>query len=127
MGSFVPRKYEFGGPVIAGNEYAHGAWCSGSRRHPRTLGNTCSCHSSDIWYRRLGISRDGVNARRTLWVSTCSGCGVRREFPYIMEAIPRETFCAKCGLWSQVEEFSWDGPDFAKLLPVFERGINAKV
>src|SRR5208337_491190 len=125
-----------GGPQI--NEYGmyqHGIFCSGSDRHPRTPGNTCSCHSCDLWYNRLSIERHGASgglflpassatntdAKRTLWVAACPGCHKRTEFPFISESIPKEVFCQDCSLWIKVEELSWDGLDFAKLLPIKER------
>jgi len=103
------------------DEYQHGVWCSGSGRHPRTPGNTCSCHSCDLFYNRLDVLRhDGDQIKRTIRVSSCSGCHKRTEFPFI-ESIPREVYCIECDMWAPVEELSWDGKDFAKLLPEFGR------
>jgi len=104
------------------NEYQHGVWCSGSTRHPRTPGNSCSCHSCDLFYNRLDILRhDGDQAKRTIRVSACPGCHKRTEFPFISETIPKEVYCIECSMWALVEEISWDGEDFAKLLPEFDR------
>ena len=113
---------QIGGPVIDGGEYAHGIFCSGSRRYPRSpgLNNCCSCYNIDLWYRKLFITRDGANAKRTLWIANCD-CGRRFEFPFSDEPIPREVYCNDCGGWSKVKEVSWDGLDFAKLLPVFPK------
>jgi len=105
-------------------EYQHGIFCSGSPRHPRTPGNSCSCHSCDLFYSwlRLNIVRhDGDQAKRTIRVAACPGCHGRTEFPFTNEPIPREVFCIKCSMWAPVEEISWDGEDFAKLLPVLGR------
>lgn len=101
--------------------YQHGIFCSGGPYDPRTPGNTCSCHSCDLWYNKIAIAREGADAKRTLWVAACPGCHDRTEFPYTSEAIPREVFCLKCSLWAKVEEISWEGLDLAKLLPVKER------
>jgi len=104
------------------DEYQHGVWCSGSERHPRTPGNSCSCHSRDLFMNCLDILRhDGDQAKRTIRVSACPGCHKRTEFPFTNDTIPREVFCIKCSMWAPVEEISWDGEDFAKLLPEFER------
>lgn len=113
------------GPQTENGEYVHGGFCSGSRRHPRRPGNTCSCHSSDLWYRRLSVTRDRAagTAKRTLHIATCSGCAMRWLYPYSEEYIPRETFCKICSLWAKVEEVWWEGTDFANLLPVFERTV----
>ncbi len=126
MSKHTPHGFLFGGPFLepvygGEHEYAHGVWCSGSRRQPRTQGNTCSCYRSDLRYRKLAVIFNAPAAKRTLWVSTCPGCGERKEFPYTDEAIPIETFCSKCSVWAKVEELSWEGMDFAKLLPVFGR------
>src|SRR5271157_787464 len=101
-------------------EYEHGVWCSGSRRHPRITGVGCSCHSADImpphFLEKLSIERHGDDAKRTLWVAECA-CGSRKEFPHTSEYIPREVWCPDCSSWNPVTELSWDGKDFAKLLP----------
>lgn len=103
-------------------EYLHGIYCSGNERFPRTPGNGCSCHSCDLFYRRLDVLRhDGDQIRRTIRVAACPGCHRRTEFPFTDEVVPREVFCQECSLWAKVEEVSWDGKDFAKLLTVFER------
>jgi hypothetical protein len=102
-------------------EYQHGVFCSGSPYHPRTPGNTCSCHSCDLFYNRLDVLRHDDQIRRTLRVAACPGCHKRTEFPFTSESVPREVFCQECSVWAPVEEISWDGRDFAKLLPVFER------
>lgn len=109
------------GPQMENGEYLHSVVCSGSRRYPRRPGNTCCCHSSDLWFRRLRVERHGADAKRTLWIATCHSCDKRWEFPYSGEPIPREVLCLACLLWAKVEEVSWDGLDFANLLPVFER------
>ena len=105
-------------------EYQHGIWCSGSPWHPRTPGNTCSCYSCDLFYNRLDVLRhDGDQIKRTLRIASCLGCHKRTEFPFTSESIPKEVFCIQCSVWAPVEEISWDGKDFAKLLPVFERNV----
>lgn len=102
-------------------EYQHGIWCSAGPRTPRTPGG-CSCHSCDLFLNRLNILRhDGDQAKRTIRIAACPGCHNRTEFPFTSEYVPKEVFCIKCSLWAPVEEISWDGLDFAKLLPVFER------
>jgi hypothetical protein len=104
------------------NEYQHGLVCSGSERHPRTPGWTCSCHSSDLYLNRLDVLRhDEDQIKRTLRVATCPGCRKRTEFPFTSEYIPKEVFCIQCSMWAPVETLSWDGKDFALLLPVFDR------
>jgi hypothetical protein len=115
---------QYGGPFI--NEYGdyqHGVWCSGGPYTPRRAGDTCSCYRSDLWYRRLGLvfDRQAKTVKRTLWVSICPGCGWRREFPFADEPIPRETYCQRCWAWAKVEAVSWDGEDFAWLLPTLPR------
>ena len=103
-------------------EYQHGGWCSAWPLNPRTPGTGCSCHSCDLFMNRLDIIRhDGDQAKRTIRVATCEKCHKRTEFPFTSEAIPREVFCTECSLWAVIETISWDGKDFAKLLPVFER------
>lgn len=102
-------------------EYQHGIFCSGGPLHPRTPGNSCSCHSCDLFYNRLDILRHEDQAKRTIRVAACLGCHKRTEFPFTSEYIPKEVFCVECSLWAPVEEVSWDGMDFAKLLPIFER------
>jgi len=114
-------KFGAGPQVNEYGMYQHGIFCSGSDRHPRTPGNTCSCHSCDLWYNRLAVTRDGADAKRTLWAAACPGCHKRTEFPFREEPIPSEVFCNECSLWAKVEELSWEGLDFAKLLPVKER------
>src|SRR5579863_8100651 len=105
-----------------GNEYQHGLVCSGSSRHPRTPGNSCSCHSCDLFLNRLDVLRhDGDQIKRTIRVAACPGCHNRTEFPFTSEYVPKEVFCIKCSVWAPVEEISWDGLDFAKILPVYER------
>jgi hypothetical protein len=101
-------------------EYRHGIWCSGSEKHPRTPGDSCSCHSCDLFLNRLDVLRhNGDQIKRTLRVAACPGCHKRTEFPFT--GVPREVYCAECNMWAPVEELSWDGEDFAKLLPVFDR------
>jgi hypothetical protein len=103
------------------NEYQHGIWCSGSSRHPRTPGNSCSCHSCDLFYNRLDVLRhDGDQVKRTIRVAACPVCHGRTEFPFTSEYVPREVFCIGCNVWAPVEEISWDGLDFAKSLPVMK-------
>lgn len=119
-----PNHYLGCGPQI--NEfglYQHGVFCSGIGYHPRKPGNTCSCHSCDLFYNRLSImrDRDTNQVTRTLWVAACSKCHKRTEFPFTSESIPREVFCQECGLWAKVEEISWTGEDFAVLLPERQR------
>ena len=110
-----PQINEFG-------MYQHGVFCSGMELHPRTPGNTCSCHSCDLFYNRLDVLRhDGDQIKRTIRVAACPGCHKRTEFPFTDEPVPREVFCQECSLWAPVEEVSWDGLDFAKLLPHFKR------
>jgi len=110
------------GFVQVKDEYQHSLVCSGSRRHPRTPGMSCSCHSCDLFLNRLNVLRhDGDQIKRTIRVAACPGCHKRTEFPFTSEYVPKEVFCIECGVWAPVEELSWDGLDFAKLLPVFER------
>jgi len=116
------KLYRGCGPQKDGSDYyQHSGVCSGSPRNPRTPGNTCSCHSCDLWFNRLNILRhDGNQAKRTIWVAACPGCHKRTEFPFTSESVPKEVFCLECSLWAKVEEVSWDGEDLAKLLPVKE-------
>ena len=118
-----PEQYRGCGPFKDGEHYQHGVFCSGSDRYPRGVpGHCCSCHSCDLFYRKLDVLRhDGDQTKRTIRVAACPGCHKRTEFPYIDEPVPREVFCDDCSVWAKVEEISWDGPDFAKLLPVKER------
>ena len=103
-------------------EYQHAIWCSASPRSPRRPGVGCSCHSTDLSLNRLDIVRhDGDQAKRTIRVATCSGCHKRTEFPFTSEYTPKEVFCIECNVWAPVEELSWDGTDFAKLLPELKR------
>ena len=67
-----------------------------------------------------GIERHGEDAKRTMWVAECA-CGNRREYPHTTEYVPREVWCPDCSTWTPVKELSWDGTDFAKLLPVLPR------
>lgn len=118
-----PEQYIGCGPFI--NEfgvYQHGVFCSGGDHNPRRPGNSCSCHRCDLFYRKLDIIRlpDG-DVTRTLRIAACPGCHNRTEFPYTDEPIPREVFCSDCQIWSKVEEVSWTGEDFSKLLPVIPR------
>jgi hypothetical protein len=121
----VSRTLPIGGPFVNEfGDYQHGVFCSGSPYHPRRGdGHSCSCWRSDLWYRRLALTtdRDAGTARRTLWMSTCSGCGIRKVFPFSEDPIPRETYCTRCWVWAKVEEVSWEGADFSKLLPVLPR------
>ncbi len=104
------------------DEYQHGIFCSGSGRHPRTPGNSCSCHSCDLFYNRLDVLRhDGDQITRTIRVAACPGCHKRTEFPFTSDSVPREVFCQECSLWVTVEKISWDGKDFAKLLSEVKR------
>jgi len=115
---------QYGGPFMTEyGDYQHGCYCSGGPYHPRRAGNTCSCYRSDLWYRRLGLafSREAGITRRTLWFSTCPRCRVRREYPFTEEPTPRETYCQTCDVWAKVEEVSWEGVDFSKLLPALPR------
>jgi hypothetical protein len=111
-------------PIKENGEYVHSVFCSGSRRHPRTPGNTCSCHSYDIslehFLSKLAIQRQGEDAKRTLWVAECA-CGNRKEYPHTSEYIPREVWCPDCSAWNPIREISWEGKDLAKLLPVIPR------
>ena len=115
------------GPFKENGEYVHSGVCSGSRRHPRRPGNTCSCWRSDLFFNRLFFEKhyDGTqytgNAKRTIRASTCDDCGILKVFPYSSDPIPRETFCSKCFVWAKVEELSWDGVDFSQYLPVVSR------
>lgn len=102
-------------------EYEHGAWCSGSPRAPRTPGGSCSCHSTDLSLHKLDIQRHDDQATRTIRASVCPNCKDRKEFPFTSEFLPKETFCIPCSVWAPVEILSWDGKDFAKLLPVTPR------
>jgi hypothetical protein len=108
-----PQINEFG-------VYQHGVFCSGSELKPRDTqrNNCCSCHSCDLFYHRLDIVRhDGDQAKRTIRVATCPGCHSRTEYPFAQnEYVPKEVFCQQCSRWNPVEEISWDGLDFAKLL-----------
>jgi hypothetical protein len=119
----IAVKEPIGGPFIQDGEYVHGIWCSGSYRHPRRQGNTCSCYRSDLYYRRLGLifNREAGTVKRTLWVGICPGCTRRWEFPFTEEAIPLEVYCQTCSSWIKVEEVSWEGTNFADALPVFPR------
>lgn len=116
-----PEQYIGCGPFKDGQYYQHGVFCSGSPYHPRRPGNTCSCHRCDLFYRRLDIVRDGETVKRTLRIAACPTCHKRTEFPYTDEPVPREVFCQDCKEWAKVEEISWEGEDFAKLLPVVPR------
>jgi hypothetical protein len=115
---------QYGGPFMTEyGDYQHGCYCSGGPYHPRRAGNTCSCYRSDLWYRRLAVTfdRDAGTAKRICWMSTCSGCGEHKTFPYREEPIPAETYCQPCGVWTKVEEVSWEGEDFSRLLPTLPR------
>jgi len=115
-----PEEYRGCGPFKDGQYYQHGVFCSGSDRYPRGsgLGNCCSCHSCDLFYRRLDVARHDGLVKRTLRVAACPSCHKRTEFPFADAPVPREVFCADCNEWAKVEEISWEGEDFAKLLPV---------
>ncbi len=122
--SETPEEYRGCGPFKNGEFYQHGVFCSGSDRYPRGsgLGNCCSCHSCDLFYRRLDVVRhDGDQVRRTIRVAACPGCHRRTEFPFTDAPVPREVFCNDCSLWTAVEETSWDGEGLTKLLPVVPR------
>lgn len=109
---------KIGQPTIEGGEYVHGIFCSGSRRYPRTPGNSCSCHSVDLYYNRLRIERKDGDAKRTLFISECLTCFGRIEY---VNDPPKEHFCQTCDIWVPVVEVSWEGMDFAKLLPSIPR------
>jgi len=71
---------------------------------------------------RLDIIRhDGDQAKRTIRVAACPGCHKHTEFPFTSEYVPKEVFCIECSMWAKVEEISWDGKDFALLLPELRR------
>ena len=118
--------YYFGGPFMDGNLYQHGVFCSGIGYYPRRAGNSCSCYRSDFLYRKLFVefNREAKTAKRTLFVSECPGCHERQLFPFSEEPIPRATYCTKCGEWANVEEESWEGTDFAFLLPTIPKSVR---
>lgn len=112
------REYLGCGPQInEQGDYQHSLACSGSGRHPRRPGNSCSCHRCDLFHQRLDMIRqENGDVTRTLRVATCPECHKRTEYPLPDEA-PREVFCLECEVWAPVKELSWTGEDFAKLLP----------